>query len=503
MAEKESRRIETLSEFIEWASQFNDGKYLFRGVSKDCYKIEASAYRRLTINKTTARLLKVNQELIEKAKSQGHDQKNGQQLSDLELLAELQHFGAATCLIDFSYDALIALWFACQQSSNGQANGQVFAVRSDDPARFKTVTTDLIDKNIDHFFKPDERGKYPLYQWRPKLQNNRIIAQDSVFVFGGDQIEAEVECVIMQSSKQAILQSLAQLSNITESRIYPDFDGFARLHAHDKPYVEPDAWSYLQRGIEAYQRADLDSALVYYTELIQLDPANRSIVIGAYYNRGLVYEDQGEVERAIDDYTKAIDLNPNYANAYNNRGLVYENKGEVERAIEDFNRAIQLNPNLAETHNNRALTYKDQGEIERAINDFNRAIQLKPDDAKTYYNRALTYKDQGEIERAINDFNRAIQLKPDDAEAYYNRGVVHAKKEDYKHAIEDYTKAIQLNPNYAIAYNNRGLVHDGQGEIEHAIEDLDRAIDLKPDYAKAYHNREAAQRELERLNESS
>ena len=70
--------IETLSEFIEWASQFNDEKYLFRGVSKDCYKIEASAYRRLTINKTAAQLLKVNQELIKDARGRGHDQKNGQ-----------------------------------------------------------------------------------------------------------------------------------------------------------------------------------------------------------------------------------------------------------------------------------------------------------------------------------------------------------------------------------------------------------------------------------------
>ena len=77
MAKKESRRVETLSEFIEWAAQFNDGEYLFRGVSKDSYKIEASAYRRLITNKTAARLLKINQELIEKAKSLGHDQKNG------------------------------------------------------------------------------------------------------------------------------------------------------------------------------------------------------------------------------------------------------------------------------------------------------------------------------------------------------------------------------------------------------------------------------------------
>ena len=90
--------VKTLNEFIEWAAQFNDGQYLFRGVPKYNYKIQASAYRRLPKRdrNNPSKLLKINQVLIEKARSLGHDQKNGQQLSDLELLAELQHFGAAT-----------------------------------------------------------------------------------------------------------------------------------------------------------------------------------------------------------------------------------------------------------------------------------------------------------------------------------------------------------------------------------------------------------------------
>ena len=67
MAEKASRRVKTLNSFIKWAAQFNDGQYLFRGVSKDSYKIEASAYRRLpeTERNNPDRLLRINQELKE------------------------------------------------------------------------------------------------------------------------------------------------------------------------------------------------------------------------------------------------------------------------------------------------------------------------------------------------------------------------------------------------------------------------------------------------------
>ena len=273
MAEKESRRVKTLSSFIKWAAQFNDGQYLFRGVSKDSYKIEASAYRRLpeVARNNPARLLRINQELIEKARLLGHDQKNGQRLSDLELLTELQHFGAATCLIDFTRNALVALWMACQQSTTGEANGKVFAVRSDDSARFETITPKLVtEKDIDYFFREDEQKGYPLYQWQPKYQNNRIIAQQSVFIFGGAQIETEAECVILKSGKGDILTFLEKVSGITEGSIYPDFDGFARLHAQNKPYIEPDPQGYLRRGVEVHQIGDLDDAIDHYDEVISL-----------------------------------------------------------------------------------------------------------------------------------------------------------------------------------------------------------------------------------------
>ena len=379
--------------------------------------------RFLTTNKTADQLLKVNKELIEKARGRGHDQKNGQRLSDLELLAELQHYGAATCLIDFSRNALVALWFACQQSSRGEANGKVFAVRSDDPARFKTVTPKLIEKDIDHFFKLDELGKPPLYQWEPKLQNNRIIAQHSVFVFGGDQIKAETECVIAQSSKQAILKSLDRLSNITEASMYPDFDGFARLHAYDKPYIEPAALDLMRRGIEAYQRGDLGVAIDSYTDAVELSQTDTLTVAAAYHNRGMVYNDIGNFERTIADYTRAIGLNPNSVNSYFNRGLFYYERGDYECAIADYTRAIDLNSNDAYAYYKRGNAYEQKDDYECAIADYTRAIDLNPNYVVAYIDRGVSYCKRGDYERAIADYTHAIDLNPSSASAYYNRAI--------------------------------------------------------------------------------
>ena len=245
--------------------------------------------------------------------------------------------------------------------------------------RLKTVNPALIKEDIDHFLKPDENGRYPLYQWQPKLQNNRIIAQQSVFVFSGAQIEAEAECVIDKNSKQDILTSLDKISGITEANIYPDFDGFARLHAHNKSYIEPDAQDYLRRGIEADQNDNPDDAIEYYTEVIRLDPPDAFIVSIAYSNRGVAYSKKGKTERAIEDYDQTIRLNPESAAAYNNRGYAYRQKGEVERAIEDYDRAIQIKSDNVLFYNNRAIALLHLQEWEKAKSDLTIAKNMGVD----------------------------------------------------------------------------------------------------------------------------
>ena len=409
MAEKESRSINTLNEFLEWAGQFNDGQYLFRGVKSETYEMEASACRRLqgADRNNPSKLLKLNKRLIEDARGRGHDEKDGRTLWDLELLAKLQHFGASTCLIDFTRNALIALWFACESGTKEEndANGTVFAVSRD--IRLKMVTSDLIQESIDHFFQVDTRTPYELYQWEPKLQNNRIIAQHSVFVFGGAELEVKDECIIVAGSKCSILKSLNDVSGITEFSMYPDFDGFARLHAHDRIYTEPDVGTYLQRGIEAHQRDDLDDAISYYTEVISLLPMNTFTLVSAYYNRGLAYQNKGRIDLAISDYSKAINFKPDYGKAFNNRGVAYYAKGDNVKAIKDFDRAAELRPNNANTYYARGDAYNREHKIDSAVKDYTTAITLNPNLAWPYYRRGEVRLRSGEWSQAKSDLINA------------------------------------------------------------------------------------------------
>ena len=121
--------IKTLGKFIDWVDSLGPRKCLFRGLPNQEHTIEASAWRRMKNEQdrnNIDKLLKINEDLITDARDRGYDKKNGQELRDLEILAELQHFRAATCLVDFSYSAQVALWFACRESFKDPPNSENF-----------------------------------------------------------------------------------------------------------------------------------------------------------------------------------------------------------------------------------------------------------------------------------------------------------------------------------------------------------------------------------------
>lgn len=137
------------------------------------------------------------------------------------------------------------------------------------------------------------------------------------------------------------------------------------------------------------------------------------------YNQGSNFCDQGELDKAIDCYTRAISLNPNYANAYNNRGLTYYKQGNLEEAIKDFKKAIELNSK--EAHNNLGMLYYKQGNSGEALKYLSKVIELDPTYATAYYNRAMVYYDQNMFFEMKSDFSRICDLDGDLSLAVINK----------------------------------------------------------------------------------
>jgi tetratricopeptide (TPR) repeat protein len=131
----------------------------------------------------------------------------------------------------------------------------------------------------------------------------------------------------------------------------------------------------------------------------------------AYNNRGVNYNDMGEYEKAEADYTRAIELDPEYTEAYNNRGVSYNDMGEYAKAETDYTRAIELDPDFAGAYANRGLNYNDVGEHEAALADFERAADLMTHPV-IYYNGALAHAQLGHVEDACVWLEDAIALAP-------------------------------------------------------------------------------------------
>jgi tetratricopeptide (TPR) repeat protein len=129
-----------------------------------------------------------------------------------------------------------------------------------------------------------------------------------------------------------------------------------------------------------------------------------------HYNRGVDHWQNHEYDQAVSEFTRAIQINPEYAEAYNSRGITYRDKNEYELAIEDYNKAIEINPQYAEAFNNRGNAYEGKGEYDQAISNYNTAIEINPEYAKAYSNRAITYYYKGEYNKAWDDIHMAQNL---------------------------------------------------------------------------------------------
>jgi tetratricopeptide (TPR) repeat protein len=130
----------------------------------------------------------------------------------------------------------------------------------------------------------------------------------------------------------------------------------------------------------------------------------------AYAYRGVAFERGGRFDKAIEDYERAIALNPSYYPAYNNMGALLGKMSLFARAIEYFNKAIALSPDYTDAYYNRGVTYVLIDQFGKALEDFNKAIVLNPGDATAYVERGNLHLRMGNRDLAIADFQIACDL---------------------------------------------------------------------------------------------
>ena len=170
---------------------------------------------------------------------------------------------------------------------------------------------------------------------------------------------------------------------------------------------------WFERGNAFLKSKRYGDAIKAFSEIIRTNPRDAD----AYNNRGVVWHHKGDDDRAIADYTKALDIDPLFSNAYNNRGVAWFHKGDDDRAIADYTEAVEINPRYANAYNNRGGAWHRKGEYGRAIADYTKALELNPNYANAYNSQAWIlatcpdekYRDGGQ---AVELAQKAVELDP-------------------------------------------------------------------------------------------
>jgi tetratricopeptide (TPR) repeat protein len=176
------------------------------------------------------------------------------------------------------------------------------------------------------------------------------------------------------------------------------------------------------------------------------------------------------------------------ARDYVKRGIARFSKGDVDGAIGDYDKALEISPRLAEAHLNRGKARRAKGKLDEAIEDYEKVMELDPrltsnnrDIAQAYTNRGFIRTNNFDLDGALSDFDKAIEVAPTDADSYIKRGEAHLIKGDLQDAVADFDKGITLNPgkvSASLAYAGRGFTRLLQGNDAEAQKDLEKSIQL-------------------------
>jgi tetratricopeptide (TPR) repeat protein len=186
----------------------------------------------------------------------------------------------------------------------------------------------------------------------------------------------------------------------------------------------------LQRSVLLHNLSRVHSALrederaiAYLSEALKMDSNNSE-----YYNdRGNLYLQGGKLDNAKEDYLKAIELSPPYAEVWVNLGQCYRQLGHMQHAIEAYARAIDLAPTQVLAWVGRAQAWEASNQAENALADYSVALELDPHQPLVLANRAALYYEAGQYQLSLADLNQAIALTPDNSDLYQNRALVLAK----------------------------------------------------------------------------
>lgn len=251
------------------------------------------------------------------------------------------------------------------------------------------------------------------------------------------------------------------------------------------------------RGEMLLAQNEFDTAIEAFSKAISLNPDYEKYVL-----RGNAYASRKKYGLASADFTKAIQLDPSKAHGYLGRGIIAEANKQFDEALRDYNKAIELDKNLGKAFERRAKIYYEKKEYGLAIEDASKSISLQPShDALLVRMMSHYYRNGNKADEQYNSdlaqwkivamrtANKEIAENPRNIDALKLRANVNRSSIQYQLAVDDLKKAIEIEPSNAeLRYELAGIylaLNNITSNI-YAQNELDKAIELEPAKAEYY-----------------
>lgn len=269
------------------------------------------------------------------------------------------------------------------------------------------------------------------------------------------------------------------------------------------PREDPEKASLALTGAAQYyfNEDQVDKSIDYYRESYKLNNKNDFARLGlsdALTRKGddLMSSEESPAAIAERFYLEAIELNVENSAAYAGLGEVYDQLEKPEKAIENYEKALKIDPDLTDVSAPLGILYYRAGDIAKADIFLKKALESEPDDAQTQYFLGLVKLSQNRFAEAETAFKKSIQLDPGFSEGYYGLGTALSKLAREKEAIDEYNLAIKTNPKYTEAWFDLGSAYFNTEDYQKSVDAYLEAIKLRNNDPEAYINLADSYRQL-------
>lgn len=238
---------------------------------------------------------------------------------------------------------------------------------------------------------------------------------------------------------------------------------------------------YTFRGIQFARMGQLDDAIQDYTKALEY--ARSSFT---YYNRAVAFELKGDHDSALQDFGRAK-FRDNDADSQTSLGQSFANVRQYARAIQQYELALEIDPEFLDALISRGDARSALKDFDGALIDYDRAVAVKPENAVSLERRCSVRAYMGrQLDLALADCNEALRLKPRDGNIRSTRGLVNFRAGDFTAAIEDCNVALATDQTNSYDLYVRGLAKLKMGDETGGNKDITTAKNLNPKVTDTY-----------------